>query len=238
MAVKSTPVPSGDPMDSLPTAVAFEEMLLILLAVAAAVLFAINLMPTWLPSLQASTTGDKPQVFWFISRGTAIASYWVLWLSMGSGVLITNKMAQKWPGIPPAYEIHQYTSLLGLALGLFHALILMGDHYIHYNLFQVLAPFASENYRPFWVGLGQLAFYLWAAVNVSFYIRKRIGKKAWRAIHFASFVSFAGVLVHGIFSGTDISTQWMQGIYWASGAVLLFLVVYRVLNAKIALTAK
>lgn len=208
---------------------ALQGWLMLGLTAAAAVLLAANLAPLWLPALSASVLSETPKVFWFLSRGSAIAAYWIFWLSMAMGIIITNKLAQTWPGIPPAYEIHQYTSLLGIGFALFHALILMGDQYIHYSLAQVLTPFASGNYRPEWVGIGQAAFYLWLIITLSFYVRKRIGKKAWRLIHFTSYASFAAVMLHGIMSGTDTSAGWNQALYWVSGAGLLFLSVYRVL---------
>ena len=42
-------------------------------------------------------------------------------------------------------EIHQYTSLLGLGFAFFHAMILIGDHYMKFTVFQLLVPFASAN---------------------------------------------------------------------------------------------
>jgi predicted ferric reductase len=221
-----------DPEDigrSLP----FQQVILMVLVVLAGVLFALNILPALLPGMVFSVTGDAPKVFWFLSRGSAIAAYWLLWLSMCSGVIITNKLAQLWPGIPPAYEIHEYTSLLGLCFALFHALILTGDRYIAYTVAQVLTPFASANYRPVWVGIGQLSFYVWGVVTFSFYVRKRIGKKAWRLIHFLSYGSLIGAMVHGIFSGTDTPAVWTHYLYWFSGASLLFLTVYRVLVTRI-----
>jgi predicted ferric reductase len=229
MTLKTNP---QDLTETLPSAFSAQDLLLIVLVVLAGVLFAINLLPLWLPAMSSSALGEAPKVYWFLSRGSAIAAYWILWLAMGMGVIITNKLAQIWPGIPPAYEIHQYTSLLGMAFGLFHALILTGDRYINYSVAQVLIPFASQNYRPIWVGIGQLAFYIWVLVNISFYVRKRIGKKAWRLIHFASYASFLGVTLHGIFSGTDTPAAWTQYLYWFSVASLLFLTIYRVLIAR------
>jgi predicted ferric reductase len=236
MSLKSAS--SQDLVETLPPVFSAQNLLVITLVAMAGVLFAINLLPLWLPGLSFSTVTSQPKVFWYLSRGSAIAAYWILWLAMAMGVVITNKMAQIWPGIPPAYEIHQYTSLLGMGFALFHALILMGDQYIHYTLGQVLLPFASVNYRPIWVGIGQLAFYTWALVNVSFYIRKRIGKNAWRLIHFASYASFLGVMIHGIFSGTDTTAPWMPYIYVFSGASLLFLTVYRILVTLLPHPAK
>jgi predicted ferric reductase len=143
-------------------------------------------------------------------------------------VIITNKMAQIWPGVPPAYEVHQYTSLLGLGFAMFHALILTGDQYINYSLVQVLVPFASLNYRLIPIALGQLSFYTWGVINLSFYVRKRIGRKTWHLIHFLSYACFLAVMLHGIFSGTDVTAAWTQTLYWISGASLLFLTAYRV----------
>jgi predicted ferric reductase len=231
MSLKTTT--RQDVSDTLPNTFSAHEMLLLVLVIMAGVLLAINLLPFWLPSLSYSTTGDQPKVFWFLSRGSAIAAYWILWLAMSMGVIITNKMAQFWPGIPPAYEIHQYTSLMGMGLALFHALILTGDKYINYTVLQVFIPFASQDYRPVWVGIGQIALYVWALVNISFYVRKRIGKKAWRLIHFASYACFLAVMVHGLFSGTDTSAAWGSYLYWFSGASLLLLTIYRVLISRV-----
>jgi predicted ferric reductase len=218
--------------NGLPPVLPLQDALLLLLIALAGVLLVLNLIPLWMPGLTQSTSGTDPKIFWFISRGSAIAAFWLLWLAMSMGVSMTNKMALIWPGIPPAYEVHQYTSLLGLGFALFHALILTGDHYIKYTPLTVLLPFASQSYKPIWVGMGQVAFYVWAMVAFSFYLRGRIGKVTWRLIHFASYACFLAVLVHGIYSGTDGAASWVYYSYWFSGGSLLFLTVYRILSAR------
>ena len=105
-----------------------------------------------------------------------------------------------------ANDSHQFTALFGLAPGLFHGLLLLGDHGIGFSLVQEIVPFAASSYRPVWVGLRQITFYLWLAIAFSFYVRKRIGQKTWRVLHYVSLLTFALALVHGIFSGTD--TPW------------------------------
>src|SRR5690242_296652 len=94
--------PSQDITETLAPAVPAQGLLFIVLVVLAGVLFAINLMPLWLPGLTYSAVGSAPKIFWFLARGSAIAAFWLLWLSMSMGVIITNKLAQIWPGIPPA----------------------------------------------------------------------------------------------------------------------------------------
>lgn len=186
-------------------------------------------LPAWLPGLSQSLLGTQPKAFWYLSRSSAIAAYILLWLSMVFGLIITNRMARLWPGGPTAYDLHQFTSLLGLAFAFFHAFILLGDHFINYTVAQLLVPFASANFKPFWVGIGQIGFYLWIIVAASFYVRKQMGTRTWRLIHYASFLSFGMAMLHGILSGTDTATTWAGNLYWISGAVLLFLFVYRVL---------
>ena len=128
--------------------------------------------------------------------------------------------------------MHKFTSLLALAFGLFHGLILLGDAYINYTLAQVLLPFASRSFRPVWVGLGQVALYLLALVGLSFYARPWIGRRAWRLIHFLSFAVFLLALAHGAASGTDTREAWVRSMYWVSGGSLLFLTIYRILIVR------
>ena len=207
-----------------------ESLMLLFLSVVMGAILTIVVLPAWLPGLAVSITGEAPKAFWYVSRGSAFVAFALLWFSMGLGLIISNKLARLWPGGPVAFDLHQYTSVLGLAFALFHALILMGDSYIAYTLSQVLVPFSSENYRPTWVGLGQIAIYVWAVVVLSFYVRGRLGTRTWRLVHFASFAMLVLALVHGIFSGTDSADPWAIRLYWYAGGSLLFLLIYRILS--------
>lgn len=218
--------------DNLPPAMALQTLALTLVAVVVGALAATVILPMWLPGLTTSLLGPAPKAYWYLSRVTALIAYILLWFSMSLGVLITNKLARLWPGGPVAFDLHQHASLLGLAFALFHALILMGDKYIAYDLQQVLTPFASANYRPIWVGLGQIGFYLLAVVALSFYVRSQIGNRTWRLIHFASFAVFGLALMHGLYSGTDSKLEAIKYLYWVTGGSLLFFTVYRIIVAR------
>ena len=196
------------------------------------VLAAMAVLPLWLPGLNAATTGVQPKVFWYISRSSAFVAFVLLWASMAFGLGISNRLGRVWPGAPASFELHQLTGLLGLGFALVHALALLGDHYIGYSLDQVLVPFASSAYRPLWVGFGQIALYGTILVGLTFYVRKYIGQRAWRVIHFLSYAVFALALLHGITSGTDSGEPWAVWIYWISAGTLLFLTIYRVLAAR------
>jgi predicted ferric reductase len=203
------------------------------LAIAASLAaLALIIQPAWLAQLQTSLAGVEPKAYWYLSRSSAIVAYILLWISMVLGLAITNKLARAWPGGPTFAALHEHTSWLGLLLAAFHALILLGDHYIGYTLPQVLMPFASASYRPLWVGLGQLSLYLLAFVVSSFYLRRWISYRAWRTLHYASFGVFALALLHGLFSGTDTGVVWISGMYWASAVSVVGLTIYRIRQAR------
>ena len=208
-----------------------QTFLLFMMAMAVGLLVAVVLLPSWMPNLAFSLGGEEPKAFWYLSRATAFVSLSLLWISMALGLGITNKMARLWPGAPAAFAIHEYVSLLGLAFAMFHALIILGDKYINFTLVQILVPFSTVDYKSFWVGLGQIGFYTWALVALSFYIRPTIGQKTWRLFHYLTFGLYFLGLFHGIFSGTDSNAGWAQQYYWFSGASLLFLFFVRILTA-------
>ena len=210
-----------------------QTIILFLFAVTFGLLAAALILPFWLPNMAFSIGGTYPKAFWYLSRAAAFVSLGLLWLSMALGLGITNKMARLWPGAPAAFAIHEYVSLLGLGFAIFHALVLMGDHYINFTLAQVLMPFAVVDYRPFWVGVGQLSFYIWLIVALSFYIRPLIGQKTWRLLHYLSFAMYIMGIFHGLFSGTDTAAGWAQTYYWVSFGSLLFLFFVRFVGAVI-----
>lgn len=213
------------------SSVNIQFFLLLMLAMILGILGAIVILPAWMPNMAGSLSGESPKVYWYLSRATAFVALSILWVSMALGLGITNKMARLWPGAPAAFAIHEYVSLLGLAFALFHALILLGDHYINFTVSQIFMPFSTVDYRPIWVGIGQIGFYIWLIVTLSFYIRSSIGQKTWRGIHYLSFAMYIMALFHGLFSGTDSGAGWAQWYYWVSAGSLLFLLIHRIVNS-------
>jgi len=222
--------PNNNESEFNESSINIQFFILVMLAMIVGLLIAMLVLPKWLPNMATSLTGTDPKVYWYLSRGTAFVSLSILWISMALGLSMTNKLARSWPGAPAAFAIHEYVSLLGLAFAIFHGLVLLGDHYINFTIAQIFMPFSTSGYRPLWVGIGQIGFYIWVIVALSFYIRQMIGQKTWRVIHYLSFAMYIMGLTHGIFSGTDTTANWAHWYYWISGGSLLFLLMYRVVN--------
>ena len=209
----------------------FGQIVWLFLGVIGGIGAAYYLIPVLLPGVTASLSGMDEKVYWYLSRASAIIAYILLWLSMVLGLLLSTKMSKTWPSPAKATEIHQFISLLGLFFVGFHALILIGDVYLAPTLWQLLIPFGGFTYQPQWVIWGQFGLYLWILLVLSFYVRKIIGRKTWRALHFASFLLFLFAMIHGIGSGTDTAEPIIQFIYWASAGSMIFLVLFRTIAA-------
>lgn len=178
-----------------------------------------------------SFTGDIT-LAWFISRGAGISAYLIITGSMLYGLMISTKTATGAVPAPVTFGMHEFVSWLGLIFAAAHAVVLLWDAYIQYTPATILVPFTSS-YRPEWVGVGQVAFYLSALVVASFYARKRIGQKVWRAIHYVSFLTFIMVTLHGFFSGSDSKTLAMQVMYLASTAAMIFFTTLRIFTRRV-----
>jgi predicted ferric reductase len=193
--------------------------------VAVGAALALVVLPDVTPALAASLSSAQPRTWWYLSRASGLVSYALLSASMLLGLLLSTRFARAWPGNAAAFALHEHASVLGLAFGLFHALVLLGDRHTPFSAVELVLPFGAA-YRPLALGLGQLALYGTALLVFSFYVRKRIGQRAWRVLHFGSFVVFVLALSHGLAAGTDRGVM-LVGI--VPVAAVLFFGCYRAL---------
>lgn len=215
----------------IPQTLGLAELLLLLCAGAGGALAATVVLPIWLPGLTQSLLGAEPKAFWYLARASGMVAYILFWLTMVLGLVVSNKMARLWNGGPTAIELHQFLTWLAIAFGLFHALILMGDTYIRATLWQVMTPFAYTGYEPFWVGVGQLAFYLGLLIALSVYIRKRLGYRVWRMLHHVSWVVFLLLTAHGLLAGTDAAHPVSLSMYLGAAVTVYCLLMVRIFSA-------
>jgi sulfoxide reductase heme-binding subunit YedZ len=165
------------------------------------------------------------QLMWYITRSAGLISYFLLWLSTAWGLAVSSKVFDTILHRAFTYDFHQFISLLAIGFIFLHIAVLMADRYLPYTLAQVLVPFLSP-YRPLWVAIGVIGFYLTLLVTVTFYIRSRIGSKAFRTIHYLSLVAYLGALIHGFFAGTDSTLLSVELLYAGTLLIIVFLLIY------------
>ena len=178
-----------------------------------------------LSSLNGIFALDSTQMWWYVTRSAGIIAYLLLWFSTVWGLAIPSKLLS--PALEQNYtfDFHEFISLLAIGFLILHISVLMVDRYLPYNIIQILVPFTSP-YRPFWVGIGIISFYLTILVTVTFYLRKKIGSSTFRAIHLLSLVSYMGATLHGLYAGTDSPLVTMQILYKGTALVVGFLTIY------------
>lgn len=178
-----------------------------------------------LGSLKQVFATDSTQLWWFVTRSAGIIAYLLLWFSTVWGLALPSKLLT--PVLEQTFTVdfHEFISLLSLGFVLLHIFVLLIDRFLPYTPLQILIPFLSP-YRPFWVGLGIIGFYISLLVTITFYMRSKIGMKTFRSIHMLSLLGYVGVTLHGLYAGTDSPLLAMQVHYKGTALVVIFLTVY------------
>jgi predicted ferric reductase len=184
-------------------------------------------LPSALSAVAGVIVETPAKIPWITSRVTAFLAYFAITASVVYGLLLSTKLLDAVAHRPVSFALHQDLAAVGLGLAAIHGALLTLDQTIHFSVVDLLVPFASP-YRPIAVGVGQLAFYIVALVTLTFYMRRRIGQRAWRLIHYLTFLAFIGSTAHGIAAGTDTSQPWAFWTYAGSAVIVVFLFAYRV----------
>ncbi len=175
--------------------------------------------------LQNAFATNSVQTMWYITRAAGMTAYLLFWLSTAWGLAVSSKILDTLLHRSFTYDFHQFLSLLAIGFTGLHIVVLLFDKYLPYSVAQILVPFISP-YRPFWIGLGVIGLYLTLLVTVTFYVRGRIGMKAFRVIHVFSLLAYLGVLVHSVMSGSDSSLTSVLLLYAGTFLVTVFLMTY------------
>jgi DMSO/TMAO reductase YedYZ heme-binding membrane subunit len=151
--------------------------------------------------------------FWLLARAGGLTAYVLLTLSVLAGLVLKSRPFRS---LKPAAvtDLHRLLALLGLGARAGHAAALVLDTTVHVSVAGLFVP-GLVSYRPVWTSLGILAAELMIIVYASFSLRKRIGTKNWRRLHWATYAIFGAATVHGIGAGTDTREPWVLGLYVA-----------------------
>lgn len=165
--------------------------------------------------------------FWLLARASGLTAYAMLTLSVLAGLVIKSRPFRL---LRPAAvtDLHRILALLGLGALAGHAVALVLDTTVHVSVAGLFVP-GLISYRPVWTSLGILAGELMLLVYASFSVRKRIGVKNWRRLHWVTYGLFGLATVHGLAAGTDSSRPWVFGIYVTAVATIAAATAWRIL---------
>jgi sulfoxide reductase heme-binding subunit YedZ len=147
------------------------------------------------------------QLLWYATRGAGAVSLVLLSAVVILGLLARLRFESRgWPRFLSA-AVHGDLALMTLVFLVLHIVTAVVDPFTHLGL-AALVPFGSY-YRTLWLGLGAIAFELLIAIVATSLVRRHIGARAWRAIHWLAYASWPVAVLHGIGTGTDNTALWM-----------------------------
>ena len=149
--------------------------------------------------------------FWLLARSTGLTAYLLLTGSILAGLVLKSRPFRS---LRPAAvtDTHRFLAMLGLGAVAMHGATLLLDGTVHLSPAALLVPGLSS-YRPLATGIGVLAAEAMLVVYASFSLRRRIGTRNWRRLHWLTYAIFGAATVHGLAAGTDSSQPWGFAIY-------------------------
>ncbi len=179
-----------------------------------------------LPPFPLAATG--PSVDWYLTRSTGAVALLLLSVAVALGVADVRRLSTSgWPRFV-IDALHRNVSLLALLFLAVHIVTAALDSFASISLVAAFVPFVGS-YRPFWLGLGTVAFDLLLAVILTSLLRQRVGQRAWRVTHWLVYASWPIALLHTLGTGSDVKTTWLLLLSLACLALVLGAVLVRLI---------
>jgi methionine sulfoxide reductase heme-binding subunit len=177
---------------------------------------------------------------WYITRASGFVAAAALFMLMLSGIgQVTGFMYRILEPLTSWASHRALGIVFGIAV-LVHVLALLFDHYVPFNLLQILVPWTS-GYMPLtlfgvnlgsaFVALGILALYLTILVVVTSLVWVDKKPYTWKLLHLASYLIVAFVFIHALYLGTDLAGGVLRWLWLGLGVTIIIATVHRLRRA-------
>jgi predicted ferric reductase len=138
-------------------------------------------------------------------RGSGLVALVLLSVTVALGVVgVRRWRSGRWPRLLTA-GLHRNLALLSVSFLAVHIVTAVIDSWVGLSWIGIVVPFTST-YRPAWVGLGIVAFDLVVAVIATSLLRRHLRYRAWRSVHWCTWMLWPLALLHAMGSGTDAAS--------------------------------
>lgn len=167
------------------------------------------------------------EAMWAFGRVSGIVALVLLTASVVLGIL--TRSGRPLPGLPrfSISLVHRNLALLGTVFVILHVASLMLDPFARLRVVDVVIPFLGS-YRPVWQGLGTVAADLLIAVVVTALLRRRLGVRVFKVLHWLTYAMWPIALAHGIGNGTNGTSAWFLATALACVVVVVAATAWRV----------
>jgi methionine sulfoxide reductase heme-binding subunit len=168
---------------------------------------------------------------WYASRATGVVSLVLLTAVMILGILVNRQ--GRLPGLPrfAVLGLHRNLSLLAVAFVALHVISAVADSFVSISLAAAVIPFVSA-YEPFWLGLGAVSLDLMAALIVTSLLRRFIGRRTWRVVHWLAYASWPVAVAHSVGSSKDMQNGALLGLAVACILAVAGALAWRLVRAR------
>ena len=173
------------------------------------------------------------QLWWHLSRASGIVSWVLLTLTVVWGLLLTTRLLREVDRPAWLLDLHRWLGTLTWVTTGVHLAALFADSYVEFSVVDLLVPF-SASWKTGPVAWGIVGFYLVVLVQVTSRWMKRMSRRVWRAMHFASYPAFVSISLHAFLAGTDAGVFMFQIL----GVVLITSVaIFTLMRVQLAMKA-
>lgn len=166
------------------------------------------------------------EAFWALGRASGVVLLVLMTVTMLLGLL--TRSGRPLLGLPRFGVLlsHRNLALLSVVFLVVHVGSLLLDPYAQLRLVDVVVPFLAAT-SPLAVGLGTTALDLLLAVVVTSLLRRWIGRRVFRAVHWASYLLWPIAVLHGVANGSDGRSAAFLVLAVASAAAVGATVLWR-----------
>jgi sulfoxide reductase heme-binding subunit YedZ len=166
-------------------------------------------------------------MLWAFGRGSGLIALILFTVALLLGIV--TRSGRPLPGIPrfSVSLLHRNVSVLALVFLVLHVGTLLFDTYAKLTVTDIVVPFLGS-FKPFWQGLGTVAFDLVLAIVVTGLLRRRIGQRAFRFVHWFTYAMWPIAVLHAIGNGTNGTSGWFLLFAAGSAVLVAAAVIWRV----------
>jgi sulfoxide reductase heme-binding subunit YedZ len=166
------------------------------------------------------------EMLWAVGRGTGIMA--LVFLSMSVAIGIATRSGRQLLALPrfAISDVHRFVALAGTLFVAMHVGLLFLDPYAQLKAVDFVVPFLGA-YRPLCQGLGTLAVDVLFVLIMTSLLRRRIGVRAFRVLHWSTYALWPLAFGHAVSNGTDAGHAWFLLIAGGCALIVIAALVWR-----------
>jgi predicted ferric reductase len=172
-----------------------------------------------------------------ISAYLGLVAVGALTINMLLGVMMAFNYSpvRNWPHRRFNYfRLHNWTGYIALFFVIVHPIVLLLNKKPKFRVIDLVYPVHSPQ-QPLENTIGAIALYIVALMVITSYFRIQLGRRTWKAFHFAIYLGAVALFWHSLFTDPDLKgapIDWLDGGKIFVESCALIILVTMLLRAR------